>query len=383
MLYTIIKELLPKFEEKLEKYIKKLGKYGSCEYTKSEPYICLNENSPKYEYEVVDVELTASYKVGDYQFVASLEWIDEAEENLIKKVSEDVYVPEIYRTRRECDHCNTKRYRKSTVILKSNIDGSYIQVGKSCVKDYIGVDLGNYASYLSFFSNIEEYLEECEKDNLGSIRPMYKVQYILEQAAEEILHHGYISKKSSWELETDSTSQRVYMMVTGSVNYYEQRSYQEYKVISDKAKENIDELRNYYAEIEDEDDFIHNIKVLLPLEYVGVDKIGILVAGFGIKLRRDAAQKEKEERVTSEFVGNLGDRITFTAVPECIFSSESDYGWFYIYRLKSGSNEFIWKTSKELRTDIEIEFTGTIKAHEEYRGVKQTEITRARTKAIL
>ena len=68
MLYTIIKELLPKFEEKLNKYIKKLGKYGSCEYTKSEPYICLNENSSKYEYEVVDVELNASYKVGDYQF---------------------------------------------------------------------------------------------------------------------------------------------------------------------------------------------------------------------------------------------------------------------------------------------------------------------------
>lgn len=382
MLYTVVKELVPMFEEKLDKYIKKLGKYGVCSYTKSEPYMCENENSPKFKYEVVDIDVVANYKIGDYSFVASLEWVEEAGENLVKKPSADTYVPEIYKTRRECDHCKTKRYRKSTIVLRSNVDSTYIQVGKGCVKDYIGVDLGNYASYLAFFSNIEEYLQECEKKNLPRIHPMYEVNYILEQTVEEVKHYGYISKSKSWELETDSTSQRVYMMLTGHVAYYNQRNYKPYTNISDETKGEVSDIFTFYENLESADDFTNNIKTLLKVKYVGADKIGIVVAAVGTRLRIINMNKEKAERAKSEFVGSVGERITFKAVPECIFSSGSEYGWFYIYRMRCEDNEFVWKTSKSLRTDVELEITATIKAHEEYKGVKQTEITRARTKLI-
>jgi hypothetical protein len=123
MKFTLIKDLLPMFKEKLEKFVKKYK--IDYVYEESDSYICEDKESPRFGLYLVDINVEAEYKLGDYSFVASLEWVDEAKENLIKKASEDTYVPVEYKTRRECDHCGTNRYRKSTVLLKSNETGEY------------------------------------------------------------------------------------------------------------------------------------------------------------------------------------------------------------------------------------------------------------------
>ena len=61
--FTIIKELVPMFEEKMNKLLKKFQKYGVCEYTKSEPYVCENEYSSKFGYNVVDINIDIHYQV--------------------------------------------------------------------------------------------------------------------------------------------------------------------------------------------------------------------------------------------------------------------------------------------------------------------------------
>ena len=201
MKYTIVKDLVPMFEQKMQRYAKKFAKNGSYTYLKSKSYVCEDKTDFRYGYWLVDLDVEAYYKIGNYSFVAALEWIEEAEENLIKKASESIYVPEIYKTRRECDHCKTNRKRKSTILLQNSDSGEYIQVGKTCVKDYIGYDLGNYANYLSFFSDLEDYLLSCERENIKRFRPQYRVIEILEQTFSDVKLHGYISKakaKRSW-----------------------------------------------------------------------------------------------------------------------------------------------------------------------------------------
>ena len=66
MKYTMAKELVNLFEEKLEKFANKFAKYGGYSYEKSEPYVCEDEDSRWYRYTVVDIEVDAKYKVGDY-----------------------------------------------------------------------------------------------------------------------------------------------------------------------------------------------------------------------------------------------------------------------------------------------------------------------------
>ena len=43
-------------------------------------------------------------------------------------------------------------------------------------------------------------------------------------------------------------------------------------------------------------------------------------------------------------------------------------------------DEIVWKTSRYLNTECEYEFTATVKSQDEYKGIKQTEVTRARVK---
>lgn len=384
MRFTIIQDLMFKFEPKMKSFAKKFSKNGQGNYTyiQSEPYICEDKSDPKFGYWVVDVDIEAFYKLGDYKFVAALEWVEEANENLIKKISNDIYVPEIYKTRRECDHCKSHRYRKSTILLV-NSQNEYIQVGKSCVKEYTGIDIGNYASYLAFFSNIEEYLQECEKDNSSNFKREYEVDEVLQLTLEDVKRYGYVSKRNAFDYGCDSTAYKITLMMVGGIDYESKKiAYPKYEEISEESYSQVKEIKDFYKDLESNEDYINNIKTLLKCKWIKESQIPLLVSAVGTKLRIEKEKKENENKPKSQFIGKIGDRITFISVPEIIYTSESPYGVFYIYKMDVDGNEVIWKTSKSLEANVKIEFTATIKAHEIYKEVNQTEITRARTKRI-
>ena len=381
MKYTIVKDLVPMFEQKMQRYAKKFAKNGSYTYLKSKSYVCEDKTDFRYGYWLVDLDVEAYYKIGNYSFVAALEWIEEAEENLIKKASESIYVPEIYKTRRECDHCKTNRKRKSTILLQNSDSGEYIQVGKTCVKDYIGYDLGNYANYLSFFSDLEDYLLSCERENIKRFRPQYRVIEILEQTFSDVKLHGYISKAKAIENDCDSTAYRICSMFfevrdinTGNL------AYPRYHTLSADISDNISELIAFYNNYENDEknDYIDNIRTILKTDWVESNNISLVVSAVGTMLRIKAEEEARKELKKSEFVGNIGEKITFKGKANCIYSADGAYGYFYIYRFNINGNELIWKTTKRIDTDAEFNFTATVKSHEEYKGVKQTEITRAK-----
>ena len=384
MKFTIIQDLLPKFESKMDSLIRKFSKYGhgSYIYNKGIPYICEDKDSPKYGVKLIDIDVTTEYKLGDYKFIASLEWIEDANENLIKKASENIFVPSLYKTRRECDHCKTKRKRKSTVLLYSEKENKYIQVGKSCVKDYIGIDIGNYASYLSFFDNLEEYMLECEKDTT-SYKKDYEVDEVLKLTLEDVKRYGYISKQKAIDNDVDSTAYKVFMMITDGKDYYTgDKPYIKYDNLS-IGDNQIKEVKEFFLALPEDNsnDYINNIKTILQSKWVNVNNIALVVSSIGTKIRIENENEEKKES-TSQYVGKVGDKITFKSKVECLYSTMSSYGMFRIYKMYQDENEVIWKTTKYLDTDIEYEFTATIKGHEEYKGIKQTEITRAKVKII-
>lgn len=383
MRYTIIRDLVPIFEKKMEKYAKKFEKYGTYKYLKSNSYICEDKDDYRYGYWLTDIDVEASYKIGSYTFVASLEWIDDVEENLIKKASSDIFVPDIYKKRRECDHCKTNRKRKSSIILRSIETEEYIQVGKSCVKDYIGYDLGNYAAYLSFFNDLEQYMLACEKDNIAKIKPQYQVTQILEQTFADVNKYGYISKAKSIENDCDSTAYKICAIMFGVRDLNNNVVMYPKHIIDDLDKElitnQISDLRKFYENYSDNiNDYIGNIKTLLKTDWVDGNNISVVVSAVGTKLRIEAEEKALETRNLSTHIGKVGEKIRFKAKAQCIYSADSTYGYYYIYRMIVDGNELIWKTTKNIDTELELDFQASIKAHIEYKGIKQTEITRAK-----
>lgn len=101
---------------------------------------------------------------------------------------------------------------------------------------------------------------------------------------------------------------------------------------------------------------------------------------------RDANYNLNSKMSKSEYVGELKERIEVEVKITDINSYHiSGYSYFgtevYIYSMEDQSgNALVWKTSYNLnikKSDV-ITIKGTVKDHSEYRGIKQTQLTRCK-----
>ena len=138
-----------------------------------------------------------------------------------------------------------------------------------------------------------------------------------------------------------------------------------------------------------ENDFLANTKLLLQNKYNKQSGfIAYAYLAHKKQLEIEANRNKKDEvRKKSEYVGTIGDRITIEIILEAKFSFEGFYGYQNLYLFKDDEdNIYKWKTgvylvnSKGMNIEIgdKISLKGTIKGHEEYKGTKQTELTRCK-----
>jgi len=86
-----------------------------------------------------------------------------------------------------------------------------------------------------------------------------------------------------------------------------------------------------------------------------------------------------------EYIGNVGDKVTLTLTYKGYHTFETYYTYYgelnYIYTFEDeNGNTFVWVTSasKDFEENKTYTVKATIKAHKEYKGVKQTNLTRCR-----
>lgn len=102
----------------------------------------------------------------------------------------------------------------------------------------------------------------------------------------------------------------------------------------------------------------------------------------GAKEVADAAKKAAMPKSNSEFVGEVKERlrdikVTYVSSREI----QTQFGISILYNFKMGDNILVWFCSgKGIDPDIEegeeVLLTGTVKKHEEYNGIKQTQLNR-------
>ena len=376
MTYEINVALLPLLMEKLNAFKKKFEKYGdgAVVFGLGEQYIDEKTNEKR-----ISVSVEGAYKVSGYEFVASLEWDDTEKQNLIKKASEEVYVPAIYRTRTECDHCHTDRNRKKTVLLRNTESSEYVQVGKQCVKDYLGRDVESYARYLSIWQTMDEYFDSLNKIGGGRLARVYSVNEILEQTVEFVREMGYISKNLSYERCCDSTSSMVWDAINECRNPKTGELYYEKRKVTEEGKARVAQVKEFIENYDDTDnDYAHNLKVLLRHNVVEAEHLGLVASAVGFVIHEEHKNDERKNKPKSEWIGEVKERIEFTSTPKCVTSFDTDFGTVRIYKMMVGNDIIVWKTSKWLDDSQEVTIKATVKEHSEYRGEKQTEITRGK-----
>lgn len=392
-MFAIYEGNMERLEKKIKSIRNKCNKYG-CDFHYAEVgeefRTVKNEDGQEYTARFVLVEAEGVAVVNGWKFIASVEHTEKG--NIINKAC-DIEVPERYYTSDPiCEHCNSKRYRRDTFIVMNEETGEFKQVGKSCLKDFTrGMSAEGVAQYTALFEELIEGEAPCG----GGFERYYPVKEFLMYVAETIKHFGYVRTQDSGRSTRDRAFDYYMMEHNGRfLKDEERRLREEMQSVSFDANGNTEFAENALAWLntqEEDNNYMHNLKTACSLEYTSYRNLGILTSLYPTYNRELEYQAEKAEQErqralqqaseqNSTYIGNVGDRIEIDVHSfECVTSWETMYGVTRVYKIvDTNGNVYTWKTSNYISEDVIAKVKGTVKSHNEYRGIKQTEITRCK-----
>jgi hypothetical protein len=381
--YTTTKvefEVLTKKINRLAKKIKAVG--GNIEFTTVREFV---KNVPVYEHDeftqtkvdevnVDCVEYTLNfdpYKVGNYRFGAVIEKSDDPNNNLIYVTDDTVDFTQYRCAKLRCEHCKTNHNRVKCVVLIDNNTGAHKMVGTSCLKDFIGYNVEMFAKY---FREIQEILLDDEEpkiyaENLGQYKTYIDTREYLAYCIDIVKTYGY-------NKECKTTA---YKNMRANVQ------------IDKSSYKTADEVIEFFNNYDTDDYFESDVKVYVtgkkPVSYEN----GFIAYAYTLYGKiLDRIEKERvdaDRKAKTDYIGNIGDKITAMATFARAGSYEVQFGYYptlmMIYKFTTDDgNVLIWKTSKGLAIEngTRVEITGTIKDHNEYNDEKQTVLTRCKIK---
>lgn len=372
--------------KRLNKLAKKTNRYGNVTvgYSIGERFIkdatIYVNNKPKtIKTEFVDITVWGDApKYGDYTFVAKVELNDD--ENIIHNIADIILENRFRFMVNECDHCGHNRDRKDVFVFVDK-NNHQIAVGRTCLRDFTGCDnpaeIANRAQWLSEIKTIVD----DEFNSFVTTGGYYVAQNILEFAAANIRESGWVSKammQNSYDETLQSTSDKVFKDLNPNHKHTPIAVTEQDRTI---AIETLEYFRN--LKFVENNDYLNNLRVILKSDTVKPEHLGIAVSAVNVILREKQKAAEIKNN-NSEYFGTIKTR--YREIELC-FNREialgmGMYGEQYLYSFTDNAgNEFIWITNKrEFNIGETYKMDFTVKSHKEYRGKKQTTITRATVK---
>lgn len=391
MTYAIYEGNMERLEKKLATIQNKCSKYG-CEFTYKqvgeEFRTVTNEEGENITTRFIIIEAEGIAKVNGWEFVAVIEHNDPT--NIIRAFRTEYEVPERYYTSAPvCEHCNSKRKRKDTYLIRNTETGEFKQVGKSCLKDFTnGLSAEMVARYISWFDE----LIKGEAPTGGSYGIYYPVSEVMQFAVEAVNLYGYQKSISPYDegyIGQQSTKEVVVDMWGGG-RWAKKHEDKGFNVNRQGNKEKVAAVLAFVAGLENKMGYISNLKTLCSKEYCQGRDLGIVVSAVACydremeyqarKAKREAQQAKEQATLKNEWFGNVGERVEVMQPEMKLLTSwETDFGTKYLYKLITDNGlVFTWKTGKPVENGKKLKVVGTIKAHTEFRGQKQTELTRCK-----
>lgn len=353
----------------LNETIETVGVYNANRNGKEKAYD-VNLSVTNYEFEM------ESLKLGKYEVVAILDHTTQnmqCDNNMVYISNADMELPEHYYTARgDCQHCNSNRRRNKTAILYCSDTKEYKQVGITCLKEYTGIDCIDVIRNFTDIHDIINDINKCEveKGSLGRYKHYVSTIDYLARCIYCINKDGYIkegytediTKYAAWdqEAETDARS----------------------RVIADNVITFFKESDFHF------NTFMTNIQTALLQENICYANGFIAYAYVAYKKELKKLEEIEEKRGNQVgYFGEIGKRETLTNLKvECVTSYSNYFGYrevtTHIYKMTDESGfVFIWRTQNYIESDFVSELKGTIKAHAEYNGELQTELTRCKVVA--
>jgi hypothetical protein len=378
------------FKDKFEKLVKKAKKLGCDEPS----YKILGETQIKYTTEsgrkaslpAFELEVFGHAPIIDgWEFVGAIEHLPEG--NIVKKIG-DTDLTGYINSGPDCDHCRIRRQRNQTFILK-NEKSEMKQVGSTCLVDFLGhKSPENIASMASMFADFYDLCEGLEEELMGfgggGTPKAFPMDTFLTMVRVVILKKGWVPRSKSDEITNPATCDIAWMALTNNdvAKLFAETSEAD-------VKHAIDAM-NWAAELPDEEtnrnEYLHNIRLQARRGFAERKFIGYcasILPAYDKYLSRKAEQDSAKGE--SKHIGSIGDKLELnvtlihvTHVPNN-FSRNGGESALSVFKDAEG-NTYKWFGTGFGESDFKIGETktmwATVKDHEEYKGVKQTSLTR-------
>lgn len=304
--------------------------------------------------------------IAGWRFLAVLDHA--GEENVFRALGSHPDL-ERYRTAApDCEHCKVARRRNETYVM-AHEDGRIMQVGSTCLQAFLGTDPAGVLAFLDGLSEIRRELDEADESSGGYVRRAFDIRCFMAHVVAAIRDNGWISKAQAEERGTFSTSTQAFNRAFG----------EKAERPTDEDLASADVVLAWAREIPADvaSDFLRNLRAACRRSDVGRNA-GLIAAAVTAHQRALEAARPKPT-TPSEHVGTVGERarglvLTVTAV----HSFDGEYGTLHIHRFTDPQgNVLVWKTTSELlEQGATYERDATIKEHGEYKGTKQTVLSR-------
>lgn len=404
-------ELKASCEKYFAKFSKKMGIGKEDMGVKVVEYI--KEQDPKdhaiyYDKAVVEV-MFPDVTANNWEFIAKID-NDLHSESVIRRVpGTTTEIPETYKhvDHTVCDHCGVNRFRTCVYIIHNKVTGDFKQVGSSCLGDFIGyknID-AVLSMYLKFYDELQEYKEREAPVSRGFITVDFNEFALYAYCVIKKL--GYVSRKNSEELEGAKRPTADYLFDHFYCNDWQfgpcsknplfTREELEAMMETEDATTFAEKLNTFYNnEFMNNanaytSEFWTNFKIIIKDGFVKHNEIGYAAYAIFNYIKSTEEKKAATARVSEHVPGNVGDKVQLevTCYAANMFENDFGVGEFVMMKDKEGRT-VVWKTGSNIKWDyatkqnvhihVDVDKTymvqATIKSFSEYKGIKQTNVTR-------
>lgn len=390
MMYAIYEDFYEDVEKKLNRVAKKCIKHGNdftFEVKGEEIREKFNSELNRTEYhKFILIEVEGTAKIDNWECIAVLE-IHEAG-NIIRRINTEIIIPDRFKTTQNiCEHCNTNRQRNNMYVIHNTETNEWKQVGGNCLKLYTGgLNMEYVAAFMDGITELEEF-----DGIVGHGKAYYHVDEVLSYAVEVIAKTGYFNAQAMLPTKyiVSNLMHDTFDRAIANINKEFADARLDVRVCHNDFHKNntydtVEKIISYYKNVEDDSEFIHNIKVMLNEGYVLAKNFGFLCylpEGYAKHIQKEV---EKAKKVETKYFGEVGKRYKDKVISNVtlVTSWQTQWGYTGIYKITLEDGSILtWKTSNGLYLNEGEDYdkiSFTVKEHKEYKGEKQTEVTRCK-----
>lgn len=393
--------------EKLAKVAKKAAKYGQEISWTERPYVETvkrvdwSGEERKIDIHRIEFEIVGSApRIGDYKFLAELERVPGGV--MISAVKGAEIGPAGRNWDGRCEHCHQPRQRFYAYVVENGAGERKI-VGKSCLRDHLGMDVPAGLLSMFRFDPEKEIGGEDEGGWGGYGRWEESTLGVIAAARAAIAIWGW--RPSSHEGWTTSSYVN---LVFGKIERDSKGREYNAKERAQLRAELKDKAEHYYEEakrvlewgqnMEPRSDYEHNLKIALNSDFVIGKTFNLVISACAAfdrqvarederRKQREAEEARKASMPKSFHVGKVGERLEAVVTVEAAFAMpDRGFGPSTLFKLRSDEGPVLaWFTSAGAKCGKDYVERGqrfkiafTVKEHTEFRDEAETRVLRVK-----